>query len=169
MLFYFDIVCNDSFINNFAKKYIAMFPNEFNELFAIENNNKSDNKSIYIHEKISREQLEEMIKIIVNKCLHNYYRIRKERVTSTMYDVCEGDYVSVKYFPDSQKYSEYYDNHNFNGTIIHIDNDNDNMILFYEDYDCKSKDHVIYIKTLEREGCHYLGMSRGYDILIEKK
>jgi hypothetical protein len=83
------------------------------------------------------------------KCWDNTYKI--------------GDIVNVTYLPYSQRYMEYYDLQSFTGRIIFIDSIKDNA-FFLIDNPCNNN---ITIKSLEREGCHFMGMSRGYDYIIE--
>lgn len=78
------------------------------------------------------------------------------------YDI--GDNVKVSYCPCSQKYIDYYDEQSFTGRIIFIDSKNDNMFFSVNDSVTSEK---ITIKSLEREGCHFMGMTRGYDYSIE--
>ena len=73
-----------------------------------------------------------------------------------------GDVVIITYFPFSQKYIDYYNEQSFTGRIIFIDNDKSNVFfLINED----SND--IGFKSLQREGCHYMGMTQGYNYNIE--
>lgn len=72
-----------------------------------------------------------------------------------------GDMVKVSYHPCSQKYIDYYESQSFTGRIIFIDCNKDNAFFLIDDK------NTIIIKSLEREGCHFMGMTRGYDYLIE--
>lgn len=71
-----------------------------------------------------------------------------------------GDIINLTYTPNSQKYIEYYDAYTCTGRVIFIDNKNDNLFIVVD------TDTGYIIKTLEREGCHYFGMTRGYGYLI---
>lgn len=72
-----------------------------------------------------------------------------------------GNTINITYCPASQKYIDYYDDEAFTGTIFFVDNDQDNMLLYIN-----NNDNTITVKSLEREGCHYLGMTRGYSYCL---
>jgi len=74
-----------------------------------------------------------------------------------------GDLVTVSYSPLSQRYTEYYDEQTFKGYIFFVDNENDTMFLF------NILSDGIATHSLERDGCHYMGMSRGYTHYIHKE
>ena len=73
-----------------------------------------------------------------------------------------GDNISVDYCPYSQKYIDYYEEQGFEGKIIFIDNENNNMFVMLNEPDS------IIIKSLERLGCHYFGMTPSYTFFIKK-
>ncbi|VBB18861.1 hypothetical protein YASMINEVIRUS_1393 [Yasminevirus sp. GU-2018] len=73
-----------------------------------------------------------------------------------------GDLISVSYVPDSQRYIEYYDEQMCTGKILFIDNDEINMFITV------TTPTGYCIKTLEREGCHYFGMAKGYSHFISE-
>lgn len=87
----------------------------------------------------------------------------KKSLSSFDKDYKIGDIVNVTYTPESQKYIEYYQEQAFTGRIIFIDDKNDNAFLMSIN---NEKNHVI-VKSLTREGCHYLGMTPGYSYFIE--
>lgn len=68
-----------------------------------------------------------------------------------------GDMVKISYYPNSQKYIKFYDKLSVEGIIFFVDARNDNMLLY-----SKSPNGYINIRSLEVEGCHYFGMTRGY-------
>lgn len=72
-----------------------------------------------------------------------------------------GDIVKISYCPNSQKYITFYDNLSVEGIIFFVDTKNDNMLLYFE-----SPNGYINIRSLEVEGCHYFGMTRGYNYNI---
>jgi len=72
-----------------------------------------------------------------------------------------GDIVKISYHPFSQRYIGYYYDQSFIGRIIFIDSDKDNAFFLVD------TNKGFTIKSLEREGCHFMGMSRGYDYNIE--
>jgi len=74
-----------------------------------------------------------------------------------------GDLVTVCYSPLSQRYTEYYDEQTFKGYIFFVDNHNDTMFLF------NIMPDGLATHSLERDGCHYMGMSRGYTYYIGKE
>lgn len=71
-----------------------------------------------------------------------------------------GEMIGVCYSPSSQRYVEYYDEQTFKGYIFFVDSENGNMFLFNRTGD------KIFTHSLEREGCHYFGMCRGYTFHI---
>lgn len=74
-----------------------------------------------------------------------------------------GDIVKVTYTPESQKYIDYYQEQSFLGRIIFIDDKCENAFFIVINSDTKNT----VVKSLEREGCHYFGMSPGYSYFIE--
>lgn len=73
-----------------------------------------------------------------------------------------GDTVNVSYIPASQRYIDHYEELSFTGTIFFVDNEHDNMFLFFE-----NEDNEIEVRSLEVEWCSYYGTSRGYDYFID--
>lgn len=75
-----------------------------------------------------------------------------------------GDIVNISYIPNSQKYVDYYKQHNIsNGLVVFVDVANNDAIIA-----TKSTGGIIKFKSLLREGCHYLGISNGYSYIIDK-
>lgn len=84
-------------------------------------------------------------------------------------DLQIGDIVRVSYYPDSQKYVEYYDEQKFDGKCLFVDVPNDNA--FFEVINQNDQNDqaglIRTFKSLEREGCHYFGMARSYYYSIQ--
>jgi hypothetical protein len=92
--------------------------------------------------------------------------------SETLYDVKINDIININYYPLSQKYIDYYNEQSITGKVIFIDKDNDNLFVIEstskEITNWLDKDIKYIFKSLEREGCSYLGTSRGYDFTINK-
>lgn len=83
-------------------------------------------------------------------------------------DLHVGDLVSICYFPMSQKYIDYYNKQSLKkGMILYIDSDNDDAIVLESKKINKSTVENT-IKSLSREGCHFMGMCRGYDYFVHR-
>lgn len=108
-------------------------------------------------------KLQAVIKRVIEQELwkNNY---GKKSINSFDKEYRIGDIVKITYYPESQRYIEYYQDQSFIGRIIFIDDKNDNAFFVVVDDDNKNN---VTVKSLEREGCHYLGMSRGYSYFIE--
>ena len=83
---------------------------------------------------------------------------KKEARTLMFSDVKLGNSIAVQFIPSSQKYIDYYTS--IQGTVIFKDDKNENLFIFYK------HNNVYIFKSLVREGCHYLGMTRGYEYII---
>lgn len=105
-------------------------------------------------------RLDETIKMVVEQNL--WKKIVAD--TQTIRDKKIGDVVKVTYMPASQRYLDFYETKNFIGEIIFIDSERDNAFLIQMDTDDNTK---IVIRTLDVDGCHFFGMSRGYDYFID--
>jgi hypothetical protein len=74
-----------------------------------------------------------------------------------------GDIINVSYIPSSQKYIDHYKQQDIvNGSVLFVDAENNDAIVVIKYGD------IVKFQSLVREGCHYLGMSNGYDCLIDK-
>lgn len=109
------------------------------------------------------------------------------KTNESLYDVKINDIISINYYPLSQKYIDYYNEQSITGKVIFIDKDNDNLFVlestskevnhlgndnkdssYITSLDKLDNDTKYIFKSLEREGCSYLGTSRGYDFTINK-
>src|SRR5271170_2543983 len=132
-------------------------------------------KFINLYDRITYDEMTDKKKSIhdfdqyIDNCLENTIKdvVENEKWKSsvgTLNGVKIGDVVEITYIPASQQYVDYYDQHNFVGQIFFIDNKKDNAFLIVNDND----DKITKIKSLEREGCHYFGMIRGYYSTMKK-
>ena len=86
----------------------------------------------------------------------------------TLNDIHVGDIIDVDYTPLSQRYIEHYDDQKITkGLVLFIDNETDNAIILDE---TRLSNNIIIntVKSLAREGCHFLGMSRCYTYSITR-
>jgi hypothetical protein len=73
-----------------------------------------------------------------------------------------GDIVNISHIPNSQKYLDYYEQYGINkGLVLFVDSVNNDAIIA-----TKSADGIKF-QSFVREGCHYFGMSRGYESVVE--
>jgi hypothetical protein len=79
-----------------------------------------------------------------------------------------GSKLSIAYYPNSQKYIDYYNDLQYNGILIFADNETDNaiFIVIKEPMQISDNSSYIIIKSLERESSHYFGISRDYSYFI---
>jgi len=101
---------------------------------------------------------------------HNFYELIKKTIIDEKWTELKdnnlfeshryGSILAITYSPLSQRYIDIYDEQAFNGILFYGDIETDNALLFYRHND------IIYVKSLERDGCHYMGMSRGYIYFI---
>lgn len=105
------------------------------------------------------ETIEDVIKNIINDRSWIYDRT-SININNNVISV--GDKIRVEYIPNSQTYINYYENKGFEGTVIFIDPYTHNMFCFIE------TNEGIIIRTLETEGCHYYGLTKGYDTIITR-
>jgi hypothetical protein len=109
--------------------------------------------------------LDESIQVLFKNVIENeqWKYINDKSFTDALFCKSKiGDDVTITYIPASQKNIDYYDQQTFSGKIIFIDNECQDMIIVNTDHgECT-------IKSLVREGCHFLGMSQGYYHYIKK-
>jgi hypothetical protein len=77
-------------------------------------------------------------------------------------DVKVCDVISVSYIPLSQKYCEHYSTKTRTGTVIYIDSNNEDLLIW------STSPSGLTIQSLVVDGCSYYGMSRGYTVCIDK-
>lgn len=83
---------------------------------------------------------------------------------SKISDLKIGDTVEISFVPFSQKYLDYYENEKFRGRIFYINNEFDDMLLYYDNDDSKR-----IIKSVYVDGCSYgFDNSLGYFLSIKK-
>ena len=139
MNYIFDIIYNDSMATRFISYYYPIFKNKI-----IDKNIKE------------RKLIKELLKIIINE---------ETIIDNKKNEFNIGDIVKISYSSDSQKYIDDYEERGFIGKILFIDNESDNM-FFHKILE--NNNEINIIKSLEIEGCHFFGMSRGYTYIIEK-
>ena len=108
-------------------------------------------------DNISLDNMNEIFKKYID---HDKTNIKSDE---TIYDIKINDIISVSYYPLSQKYIDYYDKQYITGKVIFIDAECDNLFLL------ELTDTNYVFKSLEREGCSFLGTSKGYEFIINKK
>ena len=140
------------YTNETAQKFIKTFGLDQKDYYNV------DKKTISIKNGI------EMILNKYSDDMETFNRHYKQKKFLNKYEI--GDQVVVSYIPDSQRYIEYYEGETFKGIIFFIDPDNDNIFLFNIQKE-SNEEYVIRTHSLEREGCHYFGMSRGYTYCID--
>jgi hypothetical protein len=168
----FDIICSHSTSKKFNDIYRNYLLNiEVNDNSNANTNdnsnaNTNDNTNDNMNSNEEYSLMLKLLEIVVKKEL--WKNNRNCELFENKFRI--GDMISIKYLPDSQKYIEHYENESFQGVIIFTDDDNNNIFLIKTEFENKEniKNKRIVIKSLERENCHYFGMSRGYIHLIEK-
>jgi hypothetical protein len=110
------------------------------------------------------------ITISLDEKYHNFHALITKVITDNKWTELKnnnefknyiyGSTLNITYSPASQRYIDYYDTQSFNGTLFYGDYESDNALLFY------TNNNIIYIKSIERDGCHYMGMTRGYEYFI---
>lgn len=143
-LYKFDLIYNKSTARKFCNAYNIKMQEEEDK---IEN---------FIKKILESNKLKETFK------LEHFKEEPRSTFDSTLSKFKIGDKVKVTFIPASQKYIDFYDKEAFVGEIIFIDEENDNCFFVVRN------SNEIIIKSLEREGCHYFGMTRGYYYSIKK-
>lgn len=135
-----DVLCSNEMLEKFCKFYNIEISEDVNKIFRafIGINSKTDAKT---ENKI------------FNGCLSS---------------ININDKINISYFPYSQKYIDYYDEQRVSGTVIFIDEQTDNLFLMSINVDDATHAKEYVFKSLERDGCSYLGTSRGYDYCISQ-
>jgi hypothetical protein len=154
-MFTFDILFGTGSIEKFITMYGPL----------VQNIMKQDK---LIDHKIENDKYEEMlrlIKIVVENELWTKIKHLPDTMFNGKYKL--GTVVSISYWPASQRYIEHYEQQAFAGRVIFVDNDNDNMLLLVCNGDDQLDNGTWIIKSLERAGCHYFGISRGYEYIID--
>lgn len=77
--------------------------------------------------------------------------------------ISHDDMVLCEYSPNSQRYIEQYDQEKFVGKVFYADYANHNYLMYRID-----DDGTLIIRSLEVEGCHFMGLARGYFADISK-
>lgn len=111
--------------------------------------------------------LEKAVEYVLTRYSDNLNAMQREfkqnPFTSGDQQYAVGDLITISYSPSSQRYIDYYDAQTFQGYIFFVDRMTDNMFLF------NRVGNKIITHSMEREGCHYLGMDRGYTTHISRK
>ena len=145
--FKFDINCSEDMITSFMNQYKPLFPTQQN----------SKKKQKLSNGDVKNNDFYELIKKVISNCKWNDVK------TDNMFNThLYGSELKLTYYPLSQRYVDYYDEQTFIGTLFYGDEQSDNAILYYE------HNNVVYVKSLERDGCHYMGMARGYEYFINE-
>ena len=96
------------------------------------------------------------VKFVLQHIISKKMIINKNEIFRNKYKI--GDNVKITYVTMSQKYIEYYENNEFTGTIIFIDNNEDDIFIM-----CPNN----CIKSTKIQGTSFMGHSNGYDMYIE--
>ena len=173
-----DVLSPTSLLEEFAKtyklsKYDIKQPKTIFENFVTEFKNQSNNMSKicqYSHSnkcnnhKIFGNDIKSTQTILKNITPVNLKTINYDTKTQyvTIDKVSIGDVICISYYPDSQRYMDYYENIKRVGKVIFLDQKQDDLIIWSFD--------GLYstFQSLVVEGCSYLGTSRGYNYIIEK-
>jgi len=157
-----DIICGEQTIEKFLRLYSAII-----ESYNSQSPHKKKRSTIEDKEISDYEKMIDMIKIVIENNLWTNIKNPDDYIFDGKYKI--EDKVLINYVPYSQKYIEHYEKESFCGKIFFIDNQNDNMFLIQYG-NCESNDeNIIRIKSLERVGCHYLGMGKSYDYFITQQ
>jgi hypothetical protein len=180
----FDLIYNDQT----AKKFIKCFEKSSDECDKKiydkiydrhDNNNIDDNDDDDDDDDVDDDVSDDVdvIESILTKVIEKKLWKMNDDKSNDFYDrdningFSKGDRVKVTYIPSSQKYIDFYQKENFVGEIIFVDSENDNAFFLVHkpkhlEEDTNS-DTIIVVKSLERVGSHYLGMTRGYYYWME--
>lgn len=119
-----------------------------------------------IDEHIDSNEYDKKIWDLMGKLLKRSYKSLWKTVISkseSFNDIRIGDVINVSYIPCSQKYFDFYKQQDIkNGLVLFVDAENNDAIVVIRNHD------TVKFQSLIREGCHYFGMSNGYDCLIDK-
>lgn len=148
-----EFVFNIMYKDQMAQRFV-----DFYDLLANPIKNKTNDTESSLQTKLETV----MRKVIENKLWELV--IRSDDDQKNLHQI--GDDVRVSYCPASQRYIDHYEEQGFVGKIVFIDRETDNM-FFLCISDDKSKEEIL-IRSLETDGCHFFGMSRGYDYFLEK-
>lgn len=150
----FDILCSDET----TKKFLAMYS------FVVDSHIGSKKRKRISAGKSDMNDYDKMLDVIRTVVENNLWK-KIGDVDDCIFEgkFKLGDKVMINYIPYSQKYIEFYEKEAFEGIIFFVDNINDNMFLIQNG---STYDDVVRIKSLERAGCHYLGLGKSYDYYI---
>tara|TARA_B110000908_G_C10173700_1_gene412161 strand:+ start:173 stop:613 length:441 start_codon:yes stop_codon:yes gene_type:complete len=73
-----------------------------------------------------------------------------------------GSELKLTYISLSMRYIDYYEEQSFTGKLFYGDEQTDNALLYYE------HNNIIYVKSIERDRCHFMGIARGYEYHINE-
>ena len=144
LTFEFDILCLPDMIERFMSCYSPFYQNNSNKKQKVSDN--KDEKQHNFYELIKKIIIDEKWTELKDNNMFGSHKYGSE--------------LTITYSPLSQRYIDLYDEQSFNGILFYGDIESDNALLFYR------QNSIIYVKSLERDGCHYMGMSRGYIYFI---
>lgn len=136
--FVFDISCDDDMIIRFMEQYSSFYPQYTDK--------KHTNEIINFHKLIKHVIIDDKWNELKQNNNFKNYRYGTE--------------LHISYTTLSQRYEEEYNKKEFKGYLFYGDDITDNALLFYK------HDNVVYVKSIECDSCHYLGMARGYMYFI---
>lgn len=122
------------------------------------------NPNDYLSDDDDQQVLEKAVEYVLNRYCDDMDTLcaefKQPPFISNGEQYAVGEMISLSYSPSSQRYIDHYNEQTFNGYIFFVDTPNDTMFLFNRSAD------LIFTHSLERDGCHYFGMCRGYTIHI---
>lgn len=83
-------------------------------------------------------------------------------------EILIGDVIHVSYCTYSQRYMCEEEYQSFTRKVFFIDNENQNILFYYNQFDKSTKQFVKIITSLSRPYCSYYGDQRGYSLSIYK-
>jgi hypothetical protein len=161
----FDMLYSKTMAFRFIKLYHPLIKPyiKFDKTFSINDDDvESDGSDSFV------AVFENYIKIVVE-----YELWKKVNYPSVTFDNDEyklGESVNIEYSPFSQKYLDYYDGKAFTGIIIFVDVETENMLLIElpkNPLKLEKDEHKFVIKSLEQDGCDFLGLHKGYCYTIK--
>jgi len=119
-----------------------------------------------IDEHVESNEYDKKIWDCMEKLLKRSYKSLWKTVVSkseSFNGIGIGDVINASYIPGSQKYVDFYKQQDItNGLVLFVDAENNDAIIVLR------HGYTVKFQSLVREGCHYLGMSNGYDCMIDK-
>ena len=168
----YNLQCTDDTLQNFCKHYGLTEDKSFEHFFSVIPYSKR-NADKFNSNGLSNDVMEHYKDFINQFGTKNSIKIPHIDLNNIQChnilfnDVQIGDFISVEYFPYSQKYLEHYNEQNVIGKVFFIDYANHDMLLVYDKI-CKNGSIKRTIGSFNRWGCSYFGDTKGYSSSISK-